>query len=584
MKAVHASLVLALLVPMLAPAAEAATEPSRQWCGTGGVEKLSIAVAKHELAVRRQIRESQKRSGRVVAQVGNLHAEGQVAVLDDDANVVMPPNRFDLGGAEMQYLRRAKGMSAVRAAVGYRDEIGDKVDFGDDDSQEFVFENGFRFPFGTKTYDRVWVNSDGNLTFGEGDNASIARNLDRFLTGPPRIAPLFADLDPTQAQGADGIYIAQIPNRFRVTWINVPEYGTSNASTVQVTLFKNGRIVFVYGDTVEAENLIVGVNAFVNGEVHLMDYNEELPFKPQKVAIAEQFSDALRIDEFGAVARFMGTYRDVYDTVIIYTDFESQLERDGQAIAWHITLKNEIRGIGEGVFDISERAGGEGRLSGMAEMGYIDKYNDDVELNTFRNGESAMDILAHEFGHRWMAFVRFVDADGKPSMQLLDDLDARYAAHWSARMHSLGSFMEGNFIVDNGDGTFTTTRGFSAKYSTLDQYLMGLRPASSVEDFFYVTGSGAPDRSEAPENGQRMVGDKVDITIDDIIAAEGARRPAVGQAPKSFRTGFLLVGEPGRQVSQASIDHLETIRARWISYFNESTDGRGTVATGLIPR
>lgn len=582
MKAVHTALVLALLVPMLTPAADAATAPPRQWCGTGGTGQLSIAVATHELALRRQVRE--KRAGRA-REIGELTSEGQIALLNNDSSVVLPPNNFDLQGAEIQYLRRPKGMSAVRVALGYKDVIGDKVAFGDDDSIEFVFENGFRFPFGDQVYDRVWVNSDGNLTFGEGDRDSAARNLTRFLNGAPRIAPLFADLDPTAAEGENGIYIAQIPDRFRVTWLNVPQFGTNNTSTVQLTLFTTGRVTFIYGDTVEVDSAIVGVNAFTNGEVHLMNYTEELPFAPpQRLAIAEQFSDAAQIDEFGAVARFVRSYQDLYDTVIIWTDFESELEREGGAIAWHITLKNDVRGIGEGIFDISDLVGGEGRLAGMAMMGYLGKYSEDPEENNFRNGESAMDILAHEFGHRWMARVRFRDATGDASKKLLDSDNLNIAAHWNARMHSLGSFMEGNFIVDNGDGTFTTTRDFSSKYSTLDQYLMGLRAPQAVEDFFYVTGAVNPTRGEAPQAFQTLTGTRVDVTIDDVIAVEGPRRPAMGQSRKAFRTAFLLVGEPGSPVSQASIDHLETLRARWITYFQESTDNRATVATGLFPR
>ncbi len=582
MKAAHIVLAFALLLPILAPAADAASEPPRHGCGTGGPEQLSIAIATHDLSLRRNLRE--KRSGRA-RQIGDLHAEGQLAVLDDDTSVVLPPNVFDLQGAEMQYLRRPRGMSTVRVIIGYRDVIGDKIDIGDDDSIEFVFADGFRFPFGNQVYDRVWVNSDGNLTFGEGDNSSFARDLNRFLQGPPRIAPLFTDLDPTQAQGEDGVYVAQIPNRFRVTWVNVPEFGESNSSTVQMTLFSTGRITFVYGDTVEAQTAIVGVNAFTNGEIHLMDYDVELPFTPpQKVAIAEQFSDAARIDEFGAVARFMGAYRDLYDTVIIWTDFESDLEREGGAIAWHITLKNDVLGIHEDIFDVSFFLGGEGRLSGMAMMGHLGKYSTDPEENTFRNGESAMDLLAHEFGHRWMAHVHFIDTNGGSSGRLLDSSNEATAAHWSAYMHSMGSFLEGNFIEENANGTFRTTRGFSAKYSTLDQYLMGLRSAQAVEDFFYVSGTQSFSRASAPRGSQLLTGTRVDVTVDDIIAAEGPRRPAFGQSRKDFRTGFLLVGEPGRPVSQQSIDHLETFRQRWITYFQESTDNRGTVSTGLFPR
>ena len=36
----------------------------------------------------------------------------------------------------------------------------------------------------------AFVNSDGNITFGEGDNASTARDVGRLLAGAPRVARL----------------------------------------------------------------------------------------------------------------------------------------------------------------------------------------------------------------------------------------------------------------------------------------------------------------------------------------------------------------------------------------------------------
>ena len=42
------------------------------------------------------------------------------------------------------------------------------------------------------------MNSDGNLTFGAAEFASSERSLGRLTAGPPRIAPLFDDLDPSK--------------------------------------------------------------------------------------------------------------------------------------------------------------------------------------------------------------------------------------------------------------------------------------------------------------------------------------------------------------------------------------------------
>lgn len=79
-------------------------------------------------------------------------------------------------------------------------------------------------------------------------------------------------------------------------------------------------------------------------------------------------------------------------------------------------------------------------------------------------------------------------------------------------------------------------------------------------------------------------GERVDVSIDDIRAADGPRRPAPAASPRSFRTAFLLVSLVGQDASPDSIAKLDRYRRRWISYFRETTDNRGEVKTTLFPR
>ena len=66
----------------------------------------------------------------------------------------------------------------------------------DDDSAELALP--FSFPFFGASYVGGFVNSDGNLTFGEADGSSSTRSLGRMSAGPPRVAPFFRDLDPSR--------------------------------------------------------------------------------------------------------------------------------------------------------------------------------------------------------------------------------------------------------------------------------------------------------------------------------------------------------------------------------------------------
>jgi hypothetical protein len=128
-------------------------------------------------------------------------------------------------------------------------EITNRLDLLTDDSEmRYKFPEGFTFPFYGTTYSEVWVNSDGNLTFTKGDGIpGEARSLDRFLSGPPRIAPLFTDLDPGPT-GYGNVEASSAPGQITFTWNGVPEFSQSYATPnyFSVTLYSNGDIRFSY--------------------------------------------------------------------------------------------------------------------------------------------------------------------------------------------------------------------------------------------------------------------------------------------------------------------------------------------------
>ncbi len=170
--------------------------------------------------------------------------------------------------------------------------------------------------------------------------------------------------------------------------------------------------------------------------------------------------------------------------------------------------------------------------------------------------------------------------NGSVSFNLL----GRDRAHWSFFMDSEGSSMEGNDWEDRQDGTFISTDRTVTRFSELDQYVMGLIPPRAVPDFFYIATSDPRSPSDSPSSGAVVEGERVDVSIDQVIAAEGPRVPSAATADKRFRMAFILVGRDGEPVSQESIDHLETIRQRWEEWFREATDFNGEALTTLFPR
>lgn len=115
----------------------------------------------------------------------------------------------------------------------------------DDDEMLYLFPDGFTFPFYGKTYSKVVINSDGNLTFTRGDSSSTPRSEERFLSGPPRIAPFFSDLNP----GFGTVLVVENPASLEFIWEEVPEYSSSlgtPGNTFSVTLYRTGDIRFHY--------------------------------------------------------------------------------------------------------------------------------------------------------------------------------------------------------------------------------------------------------------------------------------------------------------------------------------------------
>ena len=171
-------------------------------------------------------------------------------------------------------------------------------------------------------------------------------------------------------------------------------------------------------------------------------------------------------------------------------------------------------------------------------MDWLGKYPDDP-TQKFLGENNTLSVMGQEVGHRWLAFLEFRDRTGQRSDALL----GRDQAHWSFFFDSDASVMEGNDIEDLGGGAFRTV-GAVQRYSLLDQYAMGLVPASSVPPFFYVENptnmSAARTRRIAPEIGVTFNGTRRDVLIQDVIAIEGPRSPSAAESAPRAPAGVHL--------------------------------------------
>jgi hypothetical protein len=496
---------------------------------------------------------------------------GEIAVLQDAGDLMTQANPLDLADVAVRFRSNISGGYDVeQAPYGFRQPLGEVLTLTDDDTREMMLP--FGFTFFNQQYDRVFVNSDGNLTFTEPDTASTQRSVSRFLVGPPRLAPLFADLDPST--GGQVLAFADA-GRFSVTWCGVHQFERPETATMQITLLADGQIeVHVSGQTTIPE-AVVGASPGRTADFVLADFSNPGGNAGGAGAIGEQFTATSDLDMIGVSRRFLATHPDEFDHLIVFTD-EPLLTN---AFAYELTVSNDITGLGMATFNYTSEYGSAGRLQSVCNMDALSKYPDDPRRK-FHGENSTLSLIGHEVGHRWLAFLNFRDENSQPSQTLL----GRDRAHWSFFFDSDASVLEGNDIVDHGGGSFST-RAAVERYSLLDQYAMGLVDQTQVPPFFYVENPVdvvPPKTAESsPAVGVTFSGTRRNITIDDVIAVLGQRTPSATHSQREFRQAFIYVVAPGRTADPFALEKVDRIRMAWDQFASAATDSRMRVETRL---
>ena len=192
----------------------------------------------------------------------------------------------------------------------------------------------------------------------------------------------------------------------------------------------------------------------------------------------------------------------------------------------------------------------------------------------------AMSQIAHEMGHRWAAFV---------SAKMGDETIPLGPVHWARglqaqvafpyRRPTEASIMGGGVWQDNFDCTYTQLDDDyyvpATGWSYLDLYLMGLLTPAEVPDFFIL-------RNLVPA-GKNAYGhaifkaDRIKVTIQDVIAAEGPRLPGVDKSQREFNTGVVIIVQHGQKPTPELIERAEAIRKQWIEYFSITTGRRASM-------
>jgi uncharacterized protein (TIGR03437 family) len=512
---------------------------------------------------------------------------GDIAILDDSDGVVARLNEFNLDQKTVTFSPTSPAAGRYRFNVSHSSYDLAAATFGvrigafeDDDTRQFSLK--FQFPFFGASYQEVFVNSDGNLTFTAGDVAISERSLGRMTAGPPRIAGLFRDLDPSKS--AQGVTVSSALDRFVVSWVTVPQYqenGIGPLQTFQIRLFPDGRIEFAYAG-IGTSSALVGISpgrlqgssaviSFLNGS------SQEF-----SSTVAERFGRYNEVDVVSAAQKFYAAHDDGYDYLVFFNNMG--IDAAEGAVSWELTLRNSRSGYGDAPADAAAEFGSARRLQAVLNMGPLDQFpNDPNAIVAARTAsrDTPLSVLAHEAGHLFLAYASVRDPQDPRARPML----GYQAAHWAFVFNSEASLLEGNRIRDNWEnrpGAYPrfTTVGVTEGFSPLDQYLMGLRAPEEVPPTFLVTGSGLSPLWH-PQLEVSFGGERRDIQLGEVIRAEGRRTPDHTVAQRRFRFAFILITGGGADPTASELQKIDTFRKQFETYFRTATSDGAWADTSL---
>jgi len=596
---VVAIVIATLLAPFAQTRSSAArnvlTEPRRSFGGPSfncGYDPAgaSDAWSSHRLNSLRVSRDAQVRQ---LSKHTNLNAAratqdfSGLATIEDDGSLIIPAAKFNLKNQSVLLTPQDDGYSISRGEIEFNNDFGSAVGFflgadgnpvGDaDNGYRDVFLGGARFPFFGSYYETAYVGTNGYITFTQGDTS--ARVSPAALASEiPRIAPLWADLDVTNS---GNIYYKRFADHHLFTWNRAGQPLYDGASSFQAVLYDDGRIAFAY-KKVKAHAAMIGISPGRWESDPLPILFSEPPDERVTGPFFETFAKDRRLDLPAVLRAFYRAHSDSFDAAYIWTDFAYD---NGLGVAHSFNIRNDIGGIGLQIADRGSAYGSPSRLSTIITMGNeaewpADPDNHAVGLN------SAITIVCHEQGHRWLSYVRFAARN-----DVRNDLLGRENAHWSFLVDSrtsaeggYSSLMEGNSWRGGAGSTFTTIESAVNYFSPLDQYLMGLRSADEVGDISYLETNGPLQellREKSPVSGFSLTAARKTISLDQIVGYEGPRTPDASTAPKTFRIAFIMLTENGKSPSPSILEKISRYRDRLVSYFSVATGRRGSLDASL---
>jgi hypothetical protein len=554
--------------------------------------------------------------------IGKVSVHGKVIIVELNEGALGKANLFNLTGRTLRFTPQGSGYKIENRPLRW------DPDFGPQLGGAQASLHNFAFPFAGRSWQSFLVGTSGSLRFGGSEkdvkpdpygHAEGGIALDRFdqladvAQGLSAKAPAISVFLKPRLSGPR--YVKELADRVLITWDLTEPYGSlldftwfKTVNRFQAVLHSNGSLEMSYKQ-IAAKDAIVGIYPSPSDRPAPVHFSA-LSAKSKTVAAPYEAFHYLAMpkpqDLSCTVIRALG---DHFDFFAYYSDFridsqEASPPSDGP-------VGGKVSGIGDTMHDQSESILRSRCTKGGFQLGYAAPVfvgsnemqegpppgaaaatNHEIGFYSRQLAEATPDgkvipynyavgHLGHEVGHRWGAYVT-AKVNGEtirlgPWPHWAPGLQAPVAFPYS--LPTEASTLGGGVWQENHDGTYTRLRdGFfvpATGYSHLDLYLMGLISAAEVPDFFILNNLVL---AGTDTNGHSVFkADRMKITIQDVIAAEGPRSPDVEHSQRKFNTGIVVIVEHRHRPSAKLLTQAEGIRRRWIEYWGIATGHRASM-------
>ena len=549
--------------------------------------------------------------------IGAVSTRDNLIVVTLDEGVLGRANLFDLSQQTLRFTPDGGGYRVEHLPVTWDADFGTPLE---PRAQPVALHN-FRFPFSGQAWDALTVDPSGSIGFGAGITVGRFDQLQNAATALVGKTPAICVFLKPRLSGPR--FVKELGDRVVITWtLTEPAGGiqdfawTPTVNRFQAVLSKDGSIQMSYDDVAARDGIVgvypaapAGTDPATVATVDLSSVKKsDGPFR----VVYESFHYLSLPNPRDLTCTVLNALGDRFDFLAYYADFRVDNQEAG-------TPSNGPLGGGPGGGAVTGIGAEQKNLASYCTAGrfqwqfiqpvyvganqmqerppaeFADTSTRNIGFYTHQLGERtadgrlppydyALSQIGHEMGHRWSAFVsaRVSGSAGVETIPL-------GPTHWARGLHAPVPFpfqrpteasaMGGGVWQDNFDGTFTQLDDDyyvpATGYSYLDLYLMGLIAPSEVPDFFILRHLRPAGRDT--QGRPMFTAGRTKVTIQDVVAAEGARMPDVDHAQKQFNTGIVVMVEHGKTPSPQLIERANGIRSAWIDYFATVTGHRAAM-------